>query len=160
MPRQMTINEKQYQVMTAEEAGIVAGMVLDEAAARTLFQTRTENVSNNLRKRIKDMEAEGKSLDEIAQVVADYDRSYTFAMPGTGAGRKPVDPLERECRSLAKDWIKEQLAAKGRKIKDVDPEKLEAKIDEVAQTEQIVKLAKRRLQEKRKAGAEVLELDL
>lgn len=159
MPRQMTINEKQFQVMDAQEAGIVAGMVLDEAAARALFQTRTEAIGNNLRAKVKAAEAEGKSPDEIQKFVADYDRNYTFSMPGTGT-RKTVDPLERECRALAKDWVKEQLAAKGRKLKDVDPEKLEAKIDEVAQTPQIVKLATKRLKEKRAAGAEVLELDL
>lgn len=160
MPRQMTINEKQFQVMDATEAGIVAGMVLDEAAARHLFQTRTQNVSNNLRSRVKAWENEGRSEEEIQNLVAEYDRNYTFSMPGTSAGRQPIDPLDREARSLAKDWIKNKLAESGRKIKDVDPERLEAKVQEVAATEQIQKLAKKRIAEKKKAGAEALELDL
>jgi hypothetical protein len=161
MPRQMTINEKQYQVMDAQEAGIVAGMTLDEAAARVLFQVRSENVGNNLRAKVKAAEAGGKSPDEIAQMVAEYDQKYTFSMPGTGTGRKTVDPLEREARALAIDWIKEQLSERGRKYTDVKkekPEVLEERIAQAAQSDQIVKLAKRRLAEKRKAGAEVLEL--
>jgi hypothetical protein len=163
MPRQMTINEKQYQVRDANEAGIVAGMVLDEAAARTLFQVRTENIGNNLRKKVKEMEAEGKSPDEIQAYVSEYDQNYTFSTPGTGSGRKVMDPLERECRALAIDWIKDKLSEQGRKYSDVrkeKPDQLEERIDQVAQTDQIVKLAKKRLAEKKRAGAEVLDLDL
>lgn len=163
MPRTTTINGKQFQVMSAEEAGIVAGMVLDAAAAKHLFQVRSENVGNNLRKRLKDAEAEGKSDADLQSIVTEYDQKYSFSMPSEGGSTRRMDPLERECRALAVQKIRQQLEAKGRKYSDVKkekPEALEAKIAEVAEMPEIVKLAKRRLAEAQKAGADALELDL
>lgn len=161
--RNITVNETQYQVKDAAEAGIVAGMVLDEAAAKQLFQVRVENIGNLVRKPVKEMAAAGKSADEIQAYITERDNAYSFAVRGEGGGRRAVDPLERECRLLAIDAIKDKLAAQNRKYSDVkkeNPEGLEAKIEQFAEHPDIVKLAKKRLAEKRKAGADDLALDL
>lgn len=158
----ITINETQFQIKDAAEAGIVAGAVLDEAAAKQLYQVRRENIGNLLRSKIKEMATAGASFEAMQAAVTERDNTYSFSVRGEGVGRKPVDPLERECIALAKDWVKDQLAAegKGRKMKDLDPEKLAAKIDQVSAHPDIVKLAKKRLAEKRRAGADDLSLDL
>lgn len=159
--RNLTIAEKQFQVMDATEAGIVAGYVLDDASARHLFQTRLENVGNGLRKTIKEAIEAGKSDAELQAIVTEYDRGYKFSMPGAGA--RVVDPLEKECRSLAVAAIRAQLSAKGKKYSDVEkekPEALEAEIQRLAAREDFVKLAKSRLASKRKAGEADLGLDL
>lgn len=161
--RNITVNETQFQVKDAAEAGIVAGMVLDEAAAKQLFQVRVENIGNLVRKPVKDMQAAGKTADEIQAYITEKDNAYNFALRGEGGGRRPVDPLERECRALAIDWIKDQLIAQNRKYADVkkeNPDGVEAKIEQVMQHKNIVALAKKRLAEKRKAGADDLQLDL
>lgn len=161
--RNITVNETQFQVKDAAEAGIVAGMALDEAAAKQLYQVRVENIGNLVRKTVKEMAAAGKSAQEIQDYITEKDNAYSFALRGEGGGRRPVDPLERECRLLAIDWVKDKLAEQNRKYSDVkkeNPDGLEAKIEQVMAHDNIVKLAKRRLAEKRKAGADDLALDL
>lgn len=161
--RTITVNETQFQVKDATEAGIVAGMVLDEAAAKQLYQVRVENIGNLVRKRVKEMAAAGESPEAIQAYVSEKDAAYTFAMRGEGGGRKPIDPLEKECHALAVDHIKDKLAEKGLKIgayKKENAEKYEAAIESLIQHPDIIRLAKQRLAQKRKTGEADLKLDL
>lgn len=153
------------------------GHVLSAAEARALNQLRGENIGNNLRKQIKDAKEKGDTSN-IADLVAKYDAEYSFALPGQSTPRS-TDPVERECRALAKDYIKTQLAAQGRKLSDVPAaisaqypdnaeaakqaweDKLEANIAKVMADESTIKLAKQRVAAKKKAAENtVAELDL
>src|SRR5690606_27863361 len=91
------------------------GHVLTAIEARVLNQTRSENVGNNVRQKIKDMQEEGKSEDEIRAFVAEVDAEYTFAAARDGSARV-VDPYEREARKIARELLKAHLAETGRKL--------------------------------------------
>lgn len=138
-----------------------AGHTLTEVEAKVLNQVRSENIANNMRKAVKDAEAAG-TLDEVRAKVAEYDAEYTFAMPSAGGSKRIVDPVEREARKLAREAIRAQLAKETppRKLKDVDPEKLEAAIEFVASKEEILKLARKAVKDRETAGAAADELDL
>lgn len=146
-PKEKIIAGHKFQVSQPYEAG----HVLTEIEARVLNQVRSENIANNLRKAVKEAEANG-TLDEIAKLVAEYDAQYQFTTPSEGGGRRTLDPVEREARSIAREAIKTKLAEQGRKIKDVDPAKLEEAIANLVETnEEIMKLATTRVKQRQKA---------
>jgi hypothetical protein len=143
-----------------------AGHQCTEAEAKALNQVRSENIGNNLRSAIaaaKEKREAGDSadFDNLAALVAKYDSEYTFSRGGGGGGGRTVrDPVEREALSLAREYIKGHLADKGRTMKQV-PEgmtedewkaKLEANIEKVAASDDILKLAKKRVAEKQKVN--------
>lgn len=131
-----------------------AGMPLDEAMARTLNQTRSENIGNNFRKQVEKAAQEGK-LDDVRRAIAEYDAQYTFAVPGSGT-RVVRDPVEREARAIARTAIVAHLAKSGRKIKDVDEEKFEAELEKYAQRDDVLKMAKKRVQEKARIADSIM----
>lgn len=133
-----------------------AGHTINEAEAKTLNQVRSENIGNNLRNQIKTAQEEGKSEDEIKAIVADYDASYVFTLASVSASAK-YSPEERAARAMARDIIKAKLAESGRKL-TVTPEgltddewnaKIEANIEKIAATPEIVKAAKKQVAEKK-----------
>lgn len=130
---------------------------LTAAEARTLNQTRAENVGNNTRKAITDAKTAG-TLDAYRNEFAKYEAEYTFATPGTGGARQVRDPIEREARSIARELLSKKLAGEtpARKLKDVDAEKLEAAIEQIVAREDVQKLAKNRVSQKAKASDAIL----
>jgi hypothetical protein len=145
-----------------------AGHTLTEIEARVLNQVRSENIGNNLRSAIKDAKdkrdkGDSADFDKLADLVAQYDAEYTFATPGAGGSTRKLDPVEREALALAKDYVKADLAKKGRKVSQV-PEgltedewkaKLENAYETVAGREEIIKLAKQRVAQKQKVTADL-----
>lgn len=124
------------------------GHQINAAEAKVLNQTRAENIGNNFRKAVKEAKEKGESLDAVRSKLAEYDAAYEFTLGGVT--RQAIDPVEREARAIAKEAIRAKLAKDGRKIKDVPEEKLEAAIEQLIGTEQILKLAKQRVAAKKK----------
>jgi len=141
------------------------GHVCTEAEAKALNQTRVENISNALRKKIQELgtaaeSAEGKTvytyaedaLAKVAELVAAYDAEYVFSMTSVGTSRT-VDPLEKECIAVARQAITAELKRQGVKIKDLPEGKMDAFIEQYKDNEKIVKLAKKRLKEREELSA-------
>lgn len=167
--------EQKKKLIAGEEFMVsqpyAAGHVLTEVEAKTLNQTRAENIGNNLRETVKDAIAkrdagDSSAYDALASTVAAYDAEYTFAMGGSGVSTRKLDPVEREAKAIATELIKNDLATKGRKWTQV-PEGLtkdewEAKRDAVLETvmarDDVIALAKKRVKEKEKlaGGIEAL----
>lgn len=135
-----------------------AGHQLTEVEAKVLNQTRLENLRNNFASTVKAANEGGEgapTADDLPRLFAEYDGKYTFAMPSTGGGARKLDPVEREARALAIEIIRDNLAAetpprKYADVKKANPEKLEAKIDELSLNDQVIKLAKQRVSQKAK----------
>jgi hypothetical protein len=158
MNKEISIHEQTFSV----SAPYAEGHVITALEAKALNQTRAENIANNFRKRIKaaldNAEVEPKpegyeTLDAVRAALTKYDTEYTFSMPSS---REPVDPVEREAVKLAKESIRAALAADGRKMKDVDEEKLEAAIQKLSEREDIVAEAKRRVKASKKSAENTL----
>jgi hypothetical protein len=96
-----------------------AGHVLTEAEARSLNQTRAENIRNNFATVIKAAH-EGKegapAVHDLPAKYAEYEAAYSFSMPGQSAGKPKLDPIEREARKLAKEILVSMLTKAGRKL--------------------------------------------
>lgn len=144
------------QVFTVS-APYTEGHVLLANEAKALNQVRAENIANNFRKRIK-AALDGVPLKEgdpaptlegLTAEMLEYDVKYNFSVPSTG--REPVDPLERICLRLAKENLRAALASAGRKMKDIDEDKLDHAIATLAEREDIVTEAKRQLKASKKA---------
>lgn len=90
-----------------------AGHTVNEAEAKTLNQTRAENIRNNMAKKVKEMNEGGESKDAIQAAVTEYASTYVFAMPGPGTGGRVTDPVEREARKMARDYIAAKCAERG-----------------------------------------------
>lgn len=145
------------------------GHVCTAAEAKALNQVRSENIGNNLRNAVKEAKeaaanGDNSKLDGLAQLVADYDAQYVFTMGNAGASRK-LDPVEREAQKIARELLKESLAAQGRKL-TVAPEgeseeewkdRVNAKVEEIAQNEAVLKQAKKNVEAKRKQAETLRE---
>lgn len=123
------------------------GHVINAAEAKTLNQTRCENISNAMRKKIKELadeagEYSAEAVKAAQKLVADYDAEYVFTLASAGGGRTKKDPIQKEAESLARAAITAALKSQGRKVGDVDKEKLAEKIASVAENEAILKQAK------------------
>lgn len=155
----VTIDGEAFEIPGAEEKGFVEGHACTAAEARTLAQTYKENVGNNLRKLVKAGKEAGKSAADMLSEVVEYATNYTFAVPSAGGGRTVRDPVEREIHSIVRESLKAQLTAegKGRKLKDIPDEKIDAIIEKNLTNPDIVKEAKRRVAARTKAAGMALE---
>ncbi len=140
-----------------------AGHVLTELEAKVLNQTRSENIGNNVRAKIKDMQDAGTADADIFAMVTEFDAGYVFRSVSEGASRT-VDPYEREATKIARELLKDHLATTGRKI-TVTPEgltddewkdKVAAEVDRIASTDAVLKAAKKNVDAKRKQADELL----
>jgi len=156
--KEISIHEQSFTV----SAPYIEGSVLNAAEARALNQTRAENIANNFRKRVKAAldgvpVKEGEAVPTLADItaaIAEYDAIYNFAMPSPG--REPVDPVEREALKIAKQAVKENILAAGKKLKDIPEDKLEAAYAKAAENEEILKEARRRVKAQKSAAASTL----
>ena len=145
--KEITIHDETFTV----SAPYAEGQVITALEAKTLNQTRAENVANNFRKRVKAAleglalkeGAEVESLDAVRAAFSVYDAAYTFSMPS--AGREPIDPLDREILRIAKESVKKAISEAGKKLKDYDEDRLEAAYAKASENELVIKEAKRRL---------------
>lgn len=148
-----------------------AGHVLTEIEARVLNQTRSENVGNNARAKIKEMVEGGTeafpspaSEAEIIAYVAEVDATYEFRTASDGASRSR-DPYETEASKIARELLKAHLAQTGRKINvapdgetaDSWKEKVNAQVEKLASTDSVLAAAKKNVDAKRKQGEKLLE---
>lgn len=158
---QKTINGLQFEISEP----YAEGHTLNAIEARVLNQTRSENIGNNLRAKIKEMqEDDTKSEQDIYDLVADLDSRYEFTAAGVSASRK-LDPVEKEAVKIARELLKQHLAASGRKL-TVAPEgyteeewddKVAAEIERIAAEDAVVKAAKKNVEAKQKQAATLAE---
>lgn len=140
------------------------GMTLTAAMARTLNQTRLENISNQVRKQLTELKGEGdwtaEALDKARQIVKERDEAYTeFGMGRTGSTAAPRDPVASEARAIATNILSEKLKAKGTTLaaqRKANKEAIEAKIAEFAANEKVVAQAKK-IVDQRKKGASLFD---
>lgn len=129
-----------------------AGHTINEAEAKVLNQTRRENLGNNFRTLVKAHVdgAEGAlTLDDLKAEFAKRDSEYVFTLSNASTTVKRT-PEETEARKIAREYIKGQLDAAGRKLSDVPEgmdkaaweDALELEIDRISQDPQVVKMAK------------------
>lgn len=147
----------------------VEGHVLTALEAKVLNQTRSENVGNNVRAKIKEMQepedgSAPKSEAEIRAYVTEFDAGYEFRTASEGSG-KSRDPYEVEARKIARDLLKEHLASTGRKL-TVTPEgltddewkdKVDQEVDRIASSDNVLAAAKKNVDAKKKQSASLLE---
>ncbi len=147
----ITIAGEQFEVSLP----FAEGHVCTAAEAKSLNQTRSENIRNNMAKQVKEAKESG-DLNGVTKKVAEYDASYEFTLASVGGGRK-MDPVEKEARVLAREAIKAKLAENGKKIGDVDKDKLSEMVASLAEQDRFVKAAKKQLSERNKLAEEGLE---
>lgn len=138
------------------------GHVCTAAEAKTLNQTRTENISNNVRKKVAELRSADESftpeaLQKAAALIAKADAEYVFTLTNAGAGRKVVDPVEKEARAIAKAGLTAKLKERGMTPKTYDEANgegaFEAKVEQAAAREDVIKAAKKRIAERKNALA-------
>lgn len=158
MPKQITI-----QGVVVEVAEPYAeGHTVNEAEAKALNQVRSENIRNNMAKTVKEeVEKAGgdteKATKAVQKLVTEYDNSYEFTLASVGGGRQRLDPLTKECRSVAKEYIMSMLKEQGMSKKSYEEAngegKFMEKVVELADHDEIVKVAKENLKEREKLSS-------
>lgn len=141
------------------------GHALTEIEAEVLNRVRAENIGNNLRAAVakentgtsKEPAFSADALAKIEELAKSYDAEYVFTKRAAGEGRKSVDPIQSEARKLARSVITEKLRAAGRSTKDVEKEKLEAAIDQLAANADIQKRATKIVKDRQAIAASALE---
>lgn len=152
-PKIKTIEGRNFNISQPYEEG----HVLSAIEARVLNQTRSENIGNNVRAKLKEAIEGGKSDDELAALVAEVDAAYAFTAAGTRAAAR-LDPYEREARKIARELLRAHLADTGRKL-TVAPdgstqeewdEKIEAEVDRIATMDTVLEAAKKEVDAKKR----------
>jgi hypothetical protein len=137
----------------------IAGHPITEAEAKALNQTRSENIGNNMRTKIKALlDVEGATSETVqgdAQgLVATYDAAYIFSMASVGGGRAPADPVEREAQKIARAYIAGKLKDAGvsqKAYKEANGEDAIAlKVAELAEKPEVIKAAKEAIKAREK----------
>jgi len=147
-----------------------AGHAITEAEAKALNQVRAENVRNNMASKVKaaveGTAKEGEpTADTIAAAVAAYDAAYIFNLASVGGGKRPTDPVEVEALRIARDQFATFAASKKLTVKAIKEAKGEdwylEKIAALAERDDVVKEAKRRVKAREASAESALEgLDL
>lgn len=159
--KQMTIQG----VVVEVSQPYAAGHKITEAEAKALNQVRAENIGNNMRKAVRDAleAADGDTAAVQADIqakVTEYDGSYEFTLASVGGGSTRLDPLTKECRAIARNFIAGKLKEAGISQKDYlaanGENAIKDKIIELADNPQIVEAAKAAL--KRREGLADLPL--
>lgn len=142
-----------------------AGHTLTDAEAKTLNQVRIENIRNNKAKAVKEAFESGDAakIDAVRAEVQAYDNEYVFTIAGIGAPR--LDPVEREARNLAKEYLKAHLAKTGRTMSKTPEgetdeswaEKVEANIVKLASSDTFLAEAKKSVDAKAKRLSKLAE---
>ncbi len=136
----------------------VEGHVLSAIEAKVLSQTWFENVRNNQAKAIKEAKENGGfDLAAATTTVLAYADAYAFSVGGTGAGRQSLDPIEKEARAIARGMIAAQMKTEGRKMKDLNKDKLANAIAKWAEHPEVIKSAKQVVKERAKLANLSLE---
>lgn len=155
-----TINGQQFEISEPYAEGHTCTAI----EARVLNQTRAENIGNNTRAKIKEMQEANNSEQEIADYVSGVDAEYVFTAAGVSSARK-LDPVEREAVKIARELLKAHLANSGRKL-TVAPEgltdeewedKVTSEIERIAALDDVVKAAKKNVDAKNKQAATLAE---
>jgi hypothetical protein len=153
-----TIEGKNFEISQPYEEGHVISAI----EARVLNQTRSENIGNNVRAKLKEAIETGQSDDALAALVAEVDAAYQFTAAGTRAAAR-LDPIEREARKMARELLKAHLAESGRKL-TVAPdgttdeewaEKIETEVDRIATLDTVLEAAKKEVDAKSKRAAKL-----
>lgn len=146
-----------------------AGHTITEAEARALNQVRAENIRNNMASRVKMAFGEEANdevnPDTIASIVSAYDAEYEFTLASVGGGRRSTDPVEVEAARIARGVIADYAKSKGVTVKHLrealGDDAYNAKVAEIAERDNIVKEAKRRVKQRNEqADAAMADLGL
>jgi hypothetical protein len=150
----------QTQGVTVEVSDPYAeGHSCSAAEAKALNQVRAENVRNNTRKAVMEvLDANGGDVSAsqaaVQKIVAEYDAGYEFTLASVGGGGTRLDPLTKECRSIAREYIGVKIKEQGMTQKEYLEKNGDSAIKDlivkIAEDEQIVKLAKKNLAERAK----------
>jgi len=124
------------------------------AEAKALNQTRAENLRNNMAKLVKAAKEDG-TLAEMNGAVTKYDKEYEFTLASVG-GSRTMDPVEKEAKVLAREMIKQKLAADNRKLSDIPKDKLAEAVAKLADQDKVVSAAKKRVTERQKLAEDSL----
>ncbi len=155
-----TINGMQFEI----SAPYAEGHVVSAIEARVLNQTRAENIGNNARAKIKEMQEAGNSESEILDYVAGVDQNYEFTAAGVSASRR-LDPVEREANKIARELLKAHLAQSGRKL-TVAPEgltdeewddKVSSEVERIAGLDEVLAAAKKNVAAKSKQADQLAQ---
>lgn len=131
------------------------GHICSEAEAKALVQVRNENIANNCRKFVDNLNERekkgdanifsGEALQKIADHIKQYDKGYKFTNASIGGGRKPKDPLERMQNTVAREHVASKIKKAGNMVKDYTKEQIAEFVAQIIGHAEVIKLAKMRL---------------
>lgn len=163
--RTITIAGAEFEVT----APFAKGHTCTEAEAKALNQTRAENIRNNMAKFVRDAKDEddsipAKAMKELVEKVTTYDAEYQFTLANAG-GRSAIDPIEKEATKIAREGINVALQEAGKKLADYRGaganEELKATYENAiatrAASDEVIALAKSRIEERKTAAAGALD---
>lgn len=146
------------------------GMTINDNEAKSLNQTMCENIGNNWRAKVQaTLNGEKDSLSEsdLTAAIAEYAATYEFSAQSVGGG-KTLTPLEREALKIASQVVRAKLAKAGRSVetpkkpatddgKIVSKEAFEGEVARFAETEQVIKIARKSLKDQEALVNQALE---
>lgn len=166
MAKQITIAGVEFEI----SAPYAAGQTMTDAEAAALNQVRAENIGNNFRAtvnkaKVTTIAEDGTETETISDAdlltlhttLAAKDAEYVFNMASARVSKATMSPLEKECIVVAKAILAGLLAQAGKTAKEYGKENCEAKIAEIAASDNVVKQAVKRIKE-RAAAAEGISL--
>lgn len=173
--RQVTIQGVVFDLEDKYEAG----HTVNENEAGALNQTRAENLRNNFASVVKSaredaarkangladdatptddqlnaVEFDEATIDELKSKFNEVADKYEFGARG-GGGTRTTDPVEREAKRIAREKVEAAIREKYGKLSAVASEKITELVNELAQREDIVALAKSNVESAKSIAADL-----
>lgn len=150
------------------------GHALTAGEAQALNQTFAENIRNNTAALVKQRnelrekadsgeDVNGSKIKSDDELVAEFEKyavDYQFGVRSArGLTEGRLNPVEREANRIATEQIKAALKAKNIKIASVDDEKFDALVAQLAQREDVIAEARRRVDSVKEISLDSLSLE-
>jgi hypothetical protein len=156
MTKEFTIKGHKFVI----EVPYAEGHVLTANEAATLNQTFVENIRNNQAKVVETGLAEGKTVEDLQVVIADFASKYTFGAGRSTSASTPRDPVAAAAVRIARSVLTAALKEKKVDVKTFDKDKFEALVAQIAAKPEVIEKAREQVAQKAEVNKFAADLDI
>jgi cbb3-type cytochrome oxidase cytochrome c subunit len=156
MTKEFTIKGHKFVI----EVPYAEGHVLTANEAATLNQTFVENIRNNQAKVVETGLAEGKTVEDLQAVIADFASKYTFGAGRSTTNSTPRDPVAAAAVRIARSVLTAALKEKKVDVKTFDKDKFEALVAQIASKPEVIEKAREQVAQKAEVNKFAADLDI
>ncbi len=156
MSKEFTIKGHKFTI----EVPYAEGHILTANEAATLNQTFVENIRNNQAKVVETGLAEGKTVEQLQEVISAFASTYKFGAGRATTNAIPRDPVAAAAVRIARSVLTAALKEKKVDVKTFDKDKFEALVAQIAAKPEVIEKAREQVAQKEEVNKFAADLDI